>query len=157
MPKMEDPPNSLLWERVIRLTWEGGALGGVEEGWSTIVKKRGPGPSKQDHADGLVVVGLFINYIIRSEQTRSCKRPGGGRRCPYSCLQPQRGGLGGVYNSARRSQRTKEEKDKSESLIYLIVTFVVFYFCDFSCGTQCLKRCLLTWKRSPKRKYKIQI
>ena len=29
----------------------------MEEGWSTIVKKRGPGPSKQDHADGLVVVG----------------------------------------------------------------------------------------------------
>ena len=39
----------------IRSTWEGGALGGVEEGWSAIVEKRGP--SKQDHADGLVVVG----------------------------------------------------------------------------------------------------
>ena len=39
----------------IRSTWEGGALGGVEEGWSAIVEKRGP--SKQDHADSLVVVG----------------------------------------------------------------------------------------------------
>ena len=42
------------------------------------------------------------------------------------------------------SQRPKEEKDKSESLIYLIVKFVVFFFCDFSCGIQCMKRCLLT-------------
>ena len=86
------------------------------------------GPSKQDHADGLVVFALFINSKHRSEQTTSCRRPGGGRRstisgrgCPFSCLQPQRGGLGGVYNSARRSQRTMEEKDKSKILIYLIV------------------------------------
>ena len=31
-----------------------------------------------------------------------------GRRCPFSFTRRD---LGGVYNSARRSQRTKEEKD----------------------------------------------
>ena len=55
---------------------------------------------------------ILSHQMKRSEQTRSCRRPGGGRRstisgkrCPFSCLQPQRRGLGGVYNSARGSQR----------------------------------------------------
>ena len=44
-----------------------------------------------------------------------------------------RGSLRSVYNSAMRSQRTRGEGDiqicESESLVYIIVTFVVFFFC----------------------------
>ena len=47
---------------------------------------------------------------------------------------------------ARRSLRTRDEGDilisESESLVDLIVTFVVFFFCGL-CWVLCLKRCLL--------------
>ena len=47
---------------------------------------------------------------------------------------------------ARRGLRTWEERDilmsESESLVDLIVTFVVFFFCGL-CWVLCLKRCLL--------------
>ena len=92
---MEDPPNSLLWEGVIRSTWEGGALGGVEEGWSrtpplllepvlggvhspSVVASPGWWPAawwwpgsrweQQHQADSLVVGALFINSNTRWEQ-----------------------------------------------------------------------------------------
>ena len=60
------------------------------------------------------------------------------RQAVKNGLLSNAGGLGGVYNWARRSLRTREERDiqisESESLVCLIVTFVVVFFCAFCVG-----------------------
>ena len=60
------------------------------------------------------------------------------RQAVKNGLLSNAGGLGGVYNWARRGLRTREERDiqisESESLVCLIVTFVVFFFCGFCVG-----------------------
>ena len=60
------------------------------------------------------------------------------RQAVKNGLLSNAGGLGGVYNWARRSLRTREERDiqisESESLVCLIVTFVVVFFCGFCVG-----------------------
>ena len=60
------------------------------------------------------------------------------RKAVENGLLSHAGGMGGVDNSARRRLRTREEWDiqisESESLVCLIVAFVVFFFCGFCVG-----------------------
>ena len=133
------PISSKIWQRNVHLA---SRKSGAKK------KSMGPkyshtkwkGPSKQDHADGLVVVG--------AQQSQ-----GGGVLSPafnhkeevWEEFTTRQGGAKGC-----RRRRMCER----ESLVYLIVNVVVFFFCVIRVGVQCLERCLWTWKRSPKLKYK---
>ena len=125
------PISSKIWQRNVHLA---SRKSGAKK------KSMGPkyshtkwkGPSKQDHADGLVVVGAqqsqgggvlspAINHKARNYEAgrQPLHLQWGAKAWPALADGSVRGGLEGVFNSARRSQRTMENKDKSESLISL--------------------------------------
>ena len=143
---MEDPPNSLLWEGVIRSTWEGGALGGVEEGWSTIAWSEQTTSSIQPGFGRPSLSSLSTGW----RQTTSSRHPfslpsttkqetmrqlgrqplhlqWGVKARPALAHGFAREGLGGVYNSARRSQRTMKESSLTTMNIESKIEWIIFW------------------------------